>query len=67
MYAPETMLFTRNINYSEPQIIPDEISSESDLRVNQTDTPINPEQETLSRDSLGIILIIQSIRKDTRG
>lgn len=44
MNASETMLlFARNINYSEPRIIPDKISSKSDLRVNQTDTPINPE------------------------
>jgi len=68
MNASETMRsFARNIYCSEPPIIPDKISSKSDLRVNQTDIPFNPEWEVLNRDSLGNILIMQSIRKDTRG
>ena len=47
------------------KFISDKISSESDLRVNQTDISINPEWEVLNREFLGIILIMQSIRKDT--
>ncbi len=47
------------------KFISDKISSESDLRVNQTDISINPEWEVLIREFLGIILTMQSIRKDT--